>query len=80
MACSVLRQSQGTTQEVQNGVARPGEWILSGFEGTDSPVIVPLMFARARELRANNLPLNDPRYVQDNTVILCQSTDGRVGR
>lgn len=46
-----LRLAQGQTPEVQAQQARAGQWVLSGEVPHDSVVIVPLAFARRRELR-----------------------------
>ena len=63
-----LKLAQGLTTEVQEGIARPGQWILTGFEPEDELTIVPLAFAKRRELR-------DP----DTRDILCFSRDARTG-
>lgn len=64
-----LRLAQGLTPEVTNGTARPGDWLLGGQEPQKQAVVIPLMFARAMELRA----------VGDNRTILCSSPDAITG-
>lgn len=63
-----LRLAQGLTQEVQDGVARPGEWVLAGYDSEKSVVLVPLMAAKYRELRGD-----------DDEGVLCSSPDAKVG-
>lgn len=62
-----LRLAQGLTTEVQDGSAKPGQWLLTGFEPKDELTIVPLMMARNRTLR------------DDEGSVLCKSTDGLNG-
>lgn len=64
-----LRLAQGLTQEVTDGVAQSGDWVLAGFEPEKAVVIIPVMAAKAREARDS----------EDNKVILCQSPDAKVG-
>lgn len=63
-----LRLAQGLSAEVQNGVAHPGQWLLQGFDPADTITIVPLMFARMRELRD-----------EDTREVLCFSKDSYQG-
>lgn len=48
---SLLRLAQGLTPEVQDGSAKPGQWLMPGFKPYDNVTIVPLMFAKRREYR-----------------------------
>jgi hypothetical protein len=64
-----LRLAQGLSAEVQDGSAKPGEWLVTGFEPVDEVTVVPLMFGKARELRDED----------DRSVILCRSNDSIVG-
>ena len=64
----LLRLGQGLSPEVQEGVAKPGQWLLSGFDALDSVIVVPLAFARRRELRDN-----------DTNSIMCSSNNGELG-
>lgn len=63
-----LRLAQGLSREVQDGVARPGEWLLQGFEPAEELTIIPLAFARQRELRD-----------EDTREVLCRSQDSITG-
>jgi hypothetical protein len=62
-----LRLTQGLTQEVQDGNAKPGQWILTGFDPIDELKVIPIMFARNRNLR------------DEEGSILCHSNDAEVG-
>lgn len=64
-----LRLAQGLSAEVQDGSAKPGEWLVTGFEPEEEVTVVPLMFGKARELRDKD----------DRAVILCRSNDSIVG-
>jgi hypothetical protein len=46
-----LRLAQGLTVEVQNGTAKPGQWIVTGSEPKESFTVVPLLYARKRRLQ-----------------------------
>jgi hypothetical protein len=48
---SLLRLAQGLTPEVQDGSAKPGQWLIPGFKPYDAVTVVPLMFAKRREYR-----------------------------
>jgi len=63
-----LRLAQGLTAEVQDGSARPGQFVVSGFPPVEEVNIIPLMYARTRELRD-----------QDTRGVLCFSRDAMVG-
>ena len=63
-----LRLAQGLTAEVQSGDAKPGEWLVTGFEPVDEVTIVPMLFGKGRELR-------DP----DDRSLLCRSQDSIIG-
>lgn len=64
-----LRLAQGLTAEVQNGYAKPGQWLISGEDPMDTVVVVPLMMNRRRELR----DLDEGRQV------VCRSFDSLKG-
>ena len=64
-----LRLAQGLTSEVQDGLAKPGEWLLIGHEPVGEMVIVPVAFATKRELRDD-----------ESRDILCFSQDGKIGQ
>lgn len=66
IAFPLLRLAQGLTAEVQSGGARPGQWISQSVV-KDRLTVIPLMYARKRELR------NEDRGV------LCRSEDSVVG-
>ncbi len=63
-----LRLAQGLTTEVQDGLARSGQWILTGFEPEDELTVVPVAFTKRRELRDI-----------ETREILCFSKDSKVG-
>lgn len=63
-----LRLAQGLTTEVQDGLARPGQWILTGFEPEDELTVIPVAFTKRRELRD-----------EDTREILCFSQDSKTG-
>lgn len=62
-----LRLAQGLTQEVQNQMAHPGQWVLTGYDAEDEVRIAPVMFSRARALRDKELN------------VLCSSKDAKTG-
>lgn len=64
-----LRLAQGLTNEVQDGLARPGQWLMTGEDPFDEPIIVPLLMNRRRELRDDD----------DNRQVLCRSLDSLHG-
>lgn len=64
-----LRLAQGLTQEVQQGEAKPGQWLVLGNPPMGSAVVVPLKMARRRELRETD----------GGRTVLCRSTDSIVG-
>lgn len=64
----MLRLMQGLSPEVQEGDAKPGQWVLTGFEPKDSIIAVPIAYAKRREYR-------DP----DTDTISCRSFDGETG-
>jgi len=49
-----IRLAQGLTAEVQDGTAKPGQWLLTGYNPVDELTVVPLMFARNRTLRGED--------------------------
>ena len=62
-----LRIAQGLTPEVQMGMARPGQWVLTGYEPEESVTLIPLAYAKAREYRVDG-------------ELLCSSPNALVGR
>lgn len=62
-----LRLLQGLSTEVQDGTGRPGEWVLSGNQALSRITIIPVMFARRREL------------VTEDFIVLCSSNDAVTG-
>ncbi len=64
-----LRLAQALTAEVTNGIAKSGQWVVSGEEPMNKPVIVPLLMNRRRELR-------DP---DENRQVMCRSFDSVKG-
>lgn len=64
-----LRLAQGLTTEVQDGTARPGDWLLIGHVPVSEMVVVPLAFARKREMRDDV-----------SRDVLCFSTDSVTGQ
>jgi len=65
-----LRLAQALTAEVTNGTAKSGQWVISGEDPMQKPVIIPLMMNRRRELRETG---------DDNRQILCRSFDSLRG-
>lgn len=63
-----LRLAQGLTTEVQNGDAKPGEWLILGEDPMKQVRIVPVGMTKRRELR-------DP----DSRGVLCRSSDAVTG-
>jgi hypothetical protein len=63
-----LRLAQGLTQEVQDGNARPGQWVLTGFEPTTEVHFFPQVMGRFRALRN-----------AETRTLLCVSHDGVHG-
>lgn len=47
----MLRLGQGLSPEVQEGLAKPGQWLLSGYTPQNALFIVPIAVAKRRELR-----------------------------
>ena len=64
-----LRLAQGLTKEVQDGTARPGQFLVTGFAAQETVTLVPLGFAKMREHR-------DP---DDGREMLCFSKDSLIG-
>lgn len=62
-----LRLAQGLTKEVQDGTAKPGQWVMSGYDALSEVTVVPLRFARRREL------------VDQEFAVLCKSDDAVTG-
>jgi hypothetical protein len=62
-----IRLAQGLTAEVQDGTAKPGQWLLTGFDPVDELTVVPVMFSRQRALR------------DDEGAVLCKSQDSITG-
>ena len=46
-----LRLAQGLTKEVQDGTARPGQYLVTGFAAEEDVTLVPVGFAKMREYR-----------------------------
>jgi hypothetical protein len=63
-----LRLAQGLTAEVQNGEAKPGQWLVLGHEPMQECNIIPVAMTRRRELR-------DP----DSRTTVCRSGDSLNG-
>lgn len=61
-----LRLGQGMSQEVADGDAKMGQWLVTGFEPEDKVIIVPMVYCRGRVLN------------EDDQVI-CSSNDGING-
>jgi len=64
-----LRLAQGLTKEVQDGTARPGQYLVTGFAPEETVTVVPVGFAKMQEHR-------DP---DDGKVMLCFSKDALIG-
>jgi len=62
---SMLRLAQGLTPEVQDGSAKPGQWLMPGFKPYDAVTVVPLMFAKRREYRDED---GQAMCVSDNSL------------
>lgn len=65
-----LRLAQGLTAEVSDGTARPGQFVMTGFEAINSATLVPLGVAKSR------------RYTQgrgEDYQVLCSSADAKFG-
>lgn len=64
-----LRLAQGLTKEVQDGNAKPGEFLLSGAPPRSEIVATVLAIAKFR------------RYTtSDDGTVLCRSEDGKTGK
>lgn len=63
-----LRLAQGLTQEVQNGEAKPGQWLVLGANPMEEVRVIPVAMTKRRELR-------DP----DTRAVLCRSGDAING-
>ena len=46
-----LRLAQGLTAEVQEGTARPGQYVVEGFAAEKDVTLIPVGFAKMQELR-----------------------------
>ena len=64
-----LRLAQGLTKEVQDGSARPGQFLVQGFAPEEDVTLVPVAYAKLREYR-------DP---DDGSQMLCFSRDAITG-
>lgn len=62
-----VRLAQGLTAEVQDGSARPGQWLFTGFTPQEELTVVPILFARQRRLQ------------DDAGMTLCKSNDAKTG-
>lgn len=63
-----LRLIQGISNEVSEGIAKPGQWVLPGHPAMDAVTFIPAGMMRNRELR------NKERMVQ------CASSDAMIGK
>jgi hypothetical protein len=68
LAPNYLKLAQGLTKEVQDGEARPGQWLIKGYDPEAEVLVVPLAFYKTRELRS-----------QEERQVLCGSADSIVG-
>lgn len=68
MTPPMLRLGQGLSPEVQEGAAKPGQWLFSGYPPCDVLHIVPLGFAKRRECRD-----------VDGIGLMCTSSDAITG-
>ena len=64
-----LRLAQGLTKEVQEGTARPGQFLVMGFAPQEDVTLVPVGFVRMREYR----------NYDDGSDMLCYSRDSLLG-
>lgn len=71
MATPYLRLAQGSTQEVQEGIAKPGQWLVTGFPPADTVLMAPIYFARTRDYYIKG--------ADDKNSRLCYSPDGVTG-
>lgn len=62
-----LRLAQGLSQEVQDGLAHPGDWLVSGHDPLKAVTVVPLLFNRNRAMR------------DAERMVVCQSPDAVRG-
>lgn len=62
-----LRLAQGISSEVGNGIAKAGQWLLTGYDPADAVDFIPVGFQRTRELR------------DGDRKIVCQSPNAKVG-
>lgn len=63
-----LRLAQGLTQEVAEGNAKMGQWLLQGFDPEDDVIVVPTLFTRTRALREG-----------EERELVCSSPDAKYG-
>lgn len=63
-----LRLAQGLTTEVQNGEAKPGDWLILGEDPMKVVEVIPVGMTRRRELRDN-----------DERTVACRSNDSVTG-
>ena len=64
-----LRLANGLSAEVQSGEARPGQWVLYGFDPKDKVDIVVLAMKKRREKRESD----------DAGTLTCSSPDAKQG-
>lgn len=62
-----LRLAQGLTAEVQEGTAKPGDWVLSGLSPMKEVTIIPIMAGKRR------------RRIDSDRNIVCSSNDAVQG-
>ena len=65
-----IRLAQGLTPEVQDGTAKPGQILLTGYDPVEEVVFIPMGMRRRRVLRDED----------ERTAILCSSDDGKNGQ
>jgi hypothetical protein len=64
-----LRLAQPTTPEVSQGIAKGGQWVLTGYDAQDMVTLIPVMYASAREFRPKG----------ELKKVICQSVDAVNG-
>lgn len=64
-----LRLAQGLTKEVQDGTARPGQFLVAGFSPEEDVTLVPVGFTKLREYRNPD----------DGSEVFCYSKDALTG-
>lgn len=49
-----LRLAQGLTQEVSDGFAKAGDWVISGYDPETEVVVIPLLYAKFWEKKGDD--------------------------